>query len=470
MKTGRGSGGAALAVLLVAAVALLMGGGSHARRTADISFIDEGVHVAEDGTTPQHIHIAYGETADTMSIVWSTAEDSSSLVRYGTSAASLDKVVSGQTVLFTKGNPSGLHYIHRVKLMHLDYGRTYYYLVQSDSSRSSVYNFTTMKESSNWEARLLVFGDMGRHGGPQALPSLIEEVQKGWPHAIIHAGDFAYDLHSDGGLTGDEFMEQIQPLAATVPYMTCIGNHEDDFDYSHYINRFYMPNFEDSQNMWYSWDMGKAHFVAYSTEVFFQPSDKYTPQRQYQWLVKDLTKANLNREERPWIIVFGHRPMYCSNENHDDCTKYNSTVRNNLESLFYDQGVDLIIEAHEHSYERLWPVYKEKVIQHNYIRPRAPVHIISGAAGCNEQDGVCVNPIKTPGGPWSAFRSSGNTTYGYGRMIIYNDTHLYWEELQAVLDDRVLDSIWVVQDQHGTSFGSASMKLSPLNELTRLKD
>ena len=29
----------------------------------------------------------------------------------------------------------------------------------------------------------------------------------------------------------------------------------------------------------------------------------------------------------------------------------------NLERLFYTQGVDLIIEAHEHSYERLYPLY-----------------------------------------------------------------------------------------------------------------
>jgi hypothetical protein len=52
-----------------------------------------------------------------------------------------------------------------------------------------------------------------------------------------------------------------------------------------------------------------------------------------------------------------------------------------LEALFHAQGVDLIIEAHEHSYERLWPVLRGNVIQTNYVNPRGSVHVITGMAG-----------------------------------------------------------------------------------------
>lgn len=55
-----------------------------------------------------------------------------------------------------------------------------------------------------------------------------------------------------------------------------------------------------------------------------------------------------------------------------------------LEDLFYKYGVDIEIWAHEHIYERMFPVYDRKVyngsVDKPYTNPRAPVHIITGSA------------------------------------------------------------------------------------------
>jgi hypothetical protein len=74
-------------------------------------------------------------------------------------------------------------------------------------------------------------------------------------------------------------MERIEPIAARVPYMTAVGNHEIAFNFSHYRNRFSMPG--NADNMWYSWNCGPIHFIAYSTEVYFTQGPIA---RQYAWL------------------------------------------------------------------------------------------------------------------------------------------------------------------------------------------
>lgn len=59
-----------------------------------------------------------------------------------------------------------------------------------------------------------------------------------------------------------------------------------------------------------------------------------------------------------------------------------------LEDLFYKYGVDLEVWAHEHSYERFWPLYNYKVYNGSYDKPytnpKAPVHIVVGSAVCIE--------------------------------------------------------------------------------------
>jgi len=59
-------------------------------------------------------------------------------------------------------------------------------------------------------------------------------------------------------------------------------------------------------------------------------------------------------------------------------------LRFGLENLFHDNGVDLCLWGHEHTYERMWPVYNHTVYNGSYLEPYtnpgAPVHITSGSA------------------------------------------------------------------------------------------
>ena len=55
----------------------------------------------------------------------------------------------------------------------------------------------------------------------------------------------------------------------------------------------------------YSYDYGMVHMVMLSTEHDYRPGSV-----QYQWLENDL--KSVDRSKTPFVMVGGHRPMYCS--------------------------------------------------------------------------------------------------------------------------------------------------------------
>ena len=57
----------------------------------------------------------------------------------------------------------------------------------------------------------------------------------------------------------------------------------------------------------YSYDYGMVHMVMLSTEHDYRPGSP-----QYQWLENDL--KSVDRSKTPFVMVGGHRPMYCSEE------------------------------------------------------------------------------------------------------------------------------------------------------------
>jgi hypothetical protein len=270
-------------------------------------------------------------------------------------------------------------------------------------------------------------------------------------------------------------MRNIEQIATRVPYMVSIGNHEDgDVALAHFTERFRLmpsgasvPNVTttvngEAPNSWFfSWDAGLVHYVAINTEAYFGVGTKpgqATIADQYSWLKADLTAANANRANVPWIVVHGHRSIYCSCDS--DCDAAALLIRDGpygLEELFMDQGVDFFLNGHEHNYERNWPTYKGKSDQSN-VEPKAPIYIITGAAGCSELH----EPFTRPQPARSAFRSNN---FGYSRFIIHNSSHARWQ--QVIMDPgnittglsffgdslppmgTVIDDAWVIQHSHG---------------------
>ncbi|UJR10227.1 hypothetical protein I4U23_014440 [Adineta vaga] len=411
---------------------------------------------------PEQIHLSYGLDPSLMIVTWVTlTEVNDSIVEYG-QLDLFDKRATGSVSIFQdSGDEKRQEYIHRVVLHDLIPGQKYFYHCGSDEyGWSPLFWFTAMRNDSNFVVRMAVYGDMGKDNA-QSMARLQEETQAGHFDLILHVGDMAYDMNDDNARYGDQYMNSIESIAGYIPYMTCPGNHENAYNFSQYVAKFSMPwpnnTYGGDANHYYSFNVGPVHVISFSTEFYYYLQYGFEQIiNQYQWIERDLKEANKpeNRAKHPWIITMAHKPMYCSNNNDDECLFANGYIFIRLglpfiqafgfEDLFAKYGVDLEFWAHEHSYERLWPVYNTTVYNGTkgaYIDPDAPVHIVTGSAGCNERH----DPFGVPR-PWTAFQ---NNDYGYTRMNIYNSSHLYLEQVSDDQGGKVIDSMWLIKSKHG---------------------
>ena len=56
-----------------------------------------------------------------------------------------------------------------------------------------MFSFKTQPADQNFKPKLLIYGDMGNTNG-RAVASLEEEIQSSTIDAVLHVGDFAYDM------------------------------------------------------------------------------------------------------------------------------------------------------------------------------------------------------------------------------------------------------------------------------------
>jgi len=272
-----------------------------------------------------------------------------------------------------------------------------------------------------------------------AVAKQLEEDNKKYNFdMIVHAGDIAYAGTSSGGEieeTWDVWSNLVAPVASVVPYMVAIGNHEDYYNRTSFMHRFYMPNNGGNENLWYSIDHGNVHWIFFSTQ------DDYTPGTpQYNWLQQDLIAANKNRENVGWIIFVTHRPMYCSDTDEESQHIPGASIQVALEPILVQYGVDIFFCGHMHMYERINPVINGTVVQtatnNVYTSPKAPVHLVVGTAGAFT-DHKYIEPQPA----WSAVR---NGYYGYGKLVVYNSSALQFSFMEES-SKSANDQFWILK-------------------------
>jgi hypothetical protein len=184
-------------------------------------------------------------------------------------------------------------------------------------------------------------------------------VQSLAPDVVAALGDNQYDSGwlSEYNAVFDGSWGQFKPLIRPVP-----GNHEyapDEADPSKrtatgYFDYFGTAAAGEPGKGWYSYDLGDWHVVALNSNcsspgVAF-PIDCTTPSEQVTWLRQDLAANGADR----CVLAYWHHPRFASgsNGNGNDVT---SLQNGPFWQALYDAGADVIINGHDHDYERFGP-------------------------------------------------------------------------------------------------------------------
>jgi hypothetical protein len=176
--------------------------------------------LAQSAFEPWGIHQAYGADPQTaITVMWSTnSPTQGSFVRYGLTDDALNTTVAGTSYTFFPAGNTAPQDLHRVFLTGLPVGFSGRYAV-GDSAGNISATFALKTQPATWLPTLAIYGDMGISTNALAtMPLLIADVAAGNLDAVLHIGDIAYNLDSNGGATGDAWMKQVQPVMANVPY------------------------------------------------------------------------------------------------------------------------------------------------------------------------------------------------------------------------------------------------------------
>ena len=362
--------------LLGGAFAAAVAGGAPARPAAARI---HGKHIIPFGR-----HLAWGANPRTqMRVGWQVPHPvKRPFLRLGDTPWALDHRVDAEIRPLHSEVPGAIapvdqFYVHAA-LEGLRPGRTYFYAVghhgfdPADLTRfGRIDSFTTAPSRRRVAGRFTftAFGDQGVSSHALRNDGMI--AAQG-PAFHLHAGDLCYadasgkgrPVSADGAhdtdvydpRKWDQFWAQNEPVAASVPWMACVGNHDMEALYSPdgyggQLARWDFPDNGPAEGVGvYSFVYGNVGVVALDTnDITFETTANrgYTGGAQTRWLDERLAFLRC-QPDVDFVVVFFHHCAYSTTSAHAS----EGGVRNQWVPLFDKHAVDLVINGHNHVYER----------------------------------------------------------------------------------------------------------------------
>jgi hypothetical protein len=199
---------------------------------------------------------------------------------------------------------------------------------------------------------------------------LVEQMN---PAAVITMGDNQYDdAHlADFKAYYDKTWGRFKSITHPIP-----GNHEsyDDTPFKGYED-YFGAIAKPQGKRYYSWERGNWHFVALDSNDFTTHDDFAEPP-QLTWLKQDLAKNT-----KGCVAAYYHHPRFSSGDHGDNPDSVE------LWKLMVSNKVDLVLNGHDHDYERFLPQNAD-----GKADAGGPVEIVGGTGGAPLYDIHAAHP------------------------------------------------------------------------------
>ncbi|MBU0672348.1 MAG: metallophosphoesterase family protein [Candidatus Margulisbacteria bacterium] len=240
--------------------------------------------------------------------------------------------------------------------------RTYYQVTVANESATG--SFMTAPLAAATNLTFYAYGD--NRDGPIAQDGLLARLlidMRALPDDrqtfCLHGGDLTFygldENQWDEYFFNREYTSTLDFLAQ-FPVMIALGNHEGySASYLHedqpgLLARKYWPYpyYAETGESYYSFDYGPAHFTVIDQ---YSNNKSYTIESsaQYNWIEADLLAT-----AKPWKFVVFHEPAWTASTQ-EGYHGNNTTIQQELCPVFAQNGVQVVIQGHQHFYARVSP-------------------------------------------------------------------------------------------------------------------
>ncbi len=275
------------------------------------------------------------DPATTMTIGWNQISGSNPVVYYdlydhGNRSSSYSYAQNPSHSVESKGMNN-----YFARLTGLQPGTTYYFVIKDNDSVSRRFFFTTAPDHPYERISIISGGDSRNNRKSRKNANLL--VSKLRPHCVLFAGDMTGgDNATQWPQWFDDWQLTISNDGRMTPIIPARGNHE-------YSNQTLIDLFDSpTRNIQYALTIGGNLLRVYTLNSMMAAGGD-----QAAWLESDL----LLHPDMTWKFAQYHHPI-----RPHTTRKRDKNAQMAWAKLFYEYGVDMVIECDAHDVKTTWPI------------------------------------------------------------------------------------------------------------------